>query len=166
MIYTVCGVSGCGKTTVGTMLSKQLGLPFYDGDDFHPEANIQKMSSGQALNDQDRESWLEQLSLMIVEWEEEGGAVLACSALKEYYRQLLIAIPPQNVRWIVLHGTIDLISERMSRRKNHFFKPQLLQSQFEIFETPTYGWHFNIEDTTEDIVQGILEKHRASAHDH
>jgi len=163
MIFIVSGVSGSGKSTVGALLSEKLGLPFYDADDFHPKSNIEKMASGTPLNDKDRVSWLRQLSLEIIEWEGNGGAVLACSALKEFYRQILIPIPPEKITWIILHGPKEVIAERMKKRKDHFFNANLLDSQFEIFEIPNYGWHFNIEDTSEDIVDRIVEKYELCA---
>ena len=89
MIIQVIGVSGCGKTTIARKLSESIGLPYYDADDFHPQANIDKMSNGQPLNDEDRASWLETLSMNLQQWEQEGGAILACSALKEKYRKVL-----------------------------------------------------------------------------
>jgi len=160
MIFIVSGVAGSGKTTVGALVSEKLGLPFYDADDYHPKENIEKMASGLPLNDQDRVTWLRRLSLQIIEWEGNGGAILACSALKEFYRQILVPISPDQITWIILHGPKELIAERMEKRKDHFFNSNLLDSQFEIFEIPNYGWHFNIEDTSENIVERVVEKWR------
>ena len=89
MIIQVIGVSGCGKSTIARKLSESLGIPYYDADDFHPKANIDKMSTGQPLDDADRAPWLAILSNNLQQWEKEGGAILACSALKEKYRQVL-----------------------------------------------------------------------------
>ena len=89
MVYIVMGVSGCGKSTIGESLATAIGLPFYDGDDFHPKANIDKMASGQALDDGDREPWLKELANHIKNWNHKSGAVLACSALKQSYRDIL-----------------------------------------------------------------------------
>lgn len=140
------------------MLSEKLSLPFFDADDFHPMENIEKMRQGQPLNDSDRISWLRAISTRIVDWDEKGGGVLACSALKEYYRQVLVPISSESVQWIVLHGTKEMIKKRISGRKDHFFGKDLIDSQFEIFQIPNYGWHFNIEDSSERIVTRILEK--------
>ena len=159
MIFIISGVAGSGKTTVGKLLSEKLRLSFYDADDYHPKKNIEKMKSGTALNDQDRVSWLRQLSLRIIEWEADGGAVLACSALKEFYRQVLVPIPPEKITWIILHGPKELIEERMKKREDHFFNSKLIDSQFEIFEIPNYGWHFNIEESSEYIVSRVAEKY-------
>lgn len=158
MIFIISGVAGSGKTTVGTLLSEKLELPFFDADDFHPPENIEKMRSGVPLNDGDRVAWLRKLSLKVPSWEKKGGAVLACSALKEFYRQVLIPIESDKVTWIVLHGPKSVLSERLRNRKNHFFNARLLDSQFEIFEIPSYGWHFNIEDSCERIVDRIVQK--------
>ncbi|MBD0331033.1 MAG: gluconokinase [Chitinophagaceae bacterium] len=157
MIYIVMGVSGCGKTTVGKLLSKKLQLPFYDADNFHPEASITKMRSGIPLDDQDRQDWLQTLSSKIIQWENEGGAVLACSALKEKYRSILQSLPPNQISWIFLKGALPLISERLANRRNHFMSASLLQSQFEALEEPAYGIHVPIDDAPEQIVQHILK---------
>ncbi|MEP2651151.1 MAG: gluconokinase, partial [Paraglaciecola sp.] len=100
MILIVCGVSGTGKSTIGSQLAKKLELPFYDGDDFHPESNVQKMQSGTPLNDKDRQPWLASLAKHIASWEIDGGAVLACSALKESYRKILASSANTQVNWI------------------------------------------------------------------
>ena len=159
MVFIICGVAGSGKTTVGTLLSERLALPFYDADDFHSKENIDKMKSGLPLNDEGRTIWLLELSLRIIEWEGSGGAVLACSALKESYRQILVPNTAEKVTWIILYGSQELIKTRITERKQHFFNHKLLDSQFKIFEMPNYGWHFNIEDSGEFIVQKILEKY-------
>ncbi|MDQ3550649.1 MAG: gluconokinase, partial [Bacteroidota bacterium] len=100
MIYIVMGVSGSGKTTIGQLLANALHLPFYDADDFHPVENIQKMAAGTPLTDEDRQQWLETLAGNIKLWSKEGGAVLACSALKEKYRIILQSIPSDSLTWI------------------------------------------------------------------
>ncbi|PQB04389.1 NADP-dependent phosphogluconate dehydrogenase [Aureitalea marina] len=131
----IMGVSGCGKTTVGQLVSRILSIPFFDADDFHPEANKQKMASGTPLNDQDRAPWLEDLSDLLAK--NKGGMVLACSALKEDYRQILSAGITLN--WIILHTEFEVIAERLNIRQDHFFDPSLLQSQFDTLESPDYG---------------------------
>ena len=89
MVYVVMGVSGCGKSTIAKFLAEAMALPFFDGDDFHPQANIDKMASGKSLNDADREPWLQELASQIQLWNQSTGAVLACSALKQSYRDIL-----------------------------------------------------------------------------
>ncbi|GAL86492.1 6-phosphogluconate dehydrogenase [Sporocytophaga myxococcoides] len=154
------GVSGCGKTTIGQLLSSHLNLPFFDGDNFHPEINIKKMSSGIPLTDEDRLPWLTSLSENLTKWELTGGAVLACSALKEYYRQILLSsqIP---VTWVFLDGNMDIIKQRLDSREGHYMPSTLLSSQFGLLERPQYGIHVNISSTPELIVQEILKKLKA-----
>ncbi len=153
-VYIVGGVSGSGKTTVGRLLAQELKLPFYDADDFHPKANVEKMKSGHPLNDGDREPWLEVLSKKIGEWSKEQGAVLGCSALKEPYRKMLSQYA--KPQWIFLYGDFKLIKERMESRKNHYFDASLLQSQFDAYEKSNYGWHYDVVDTPQEIVAHIL----------
>jgi 6-phosphogluconate dehydrogenase len=159
MIFIIMGVSGSGKTTVGIQLASALGLPFYDADDHHPETNVNKMSEGIPLTDSDRQRWLEQLAADMRQWEVGGGAVVACSALKESYRKILQ--PPGSVTpytWIYLEGSPALIKERLAARKGHFMPPVLLDSQFEALEKPNYGLHLNVAQPPEEIVRQIIKK--------
>lgn len=151
------GVSGCGKTTIGQALAKQLGLPYYDADDFHSLSNIDKMKHGIPLNDEDRMPWLTLLADNIKTWEAQGGAVLSCSALKESYRNLL-ASKSNKVTWVYLKGSFELILSRLEHREGHYMKSDLLQSQFETLEEPNYGIHISIENSTEDIISAIISK--------
>ncbi|MEP0367666.1 MAG: gluconokinase [Cyclobacteriaceae bacterium] len=158
MIYIVCGVSGTGKTTIGKTLASQLDVPFYDADDFHSENNIKKMQSGTPLDDSDRINWLKTLSSKILQWERDGGAVLACSALKELYRQLLVPVAETPVRWIVLEGDKEVILERMKARKGHFFDAKMLDSQFEIYERPSYGLILNVSESPDELIGKIFKE--------
>jgi len=151
-VIIVLGVSGCGKTSVGKALGKSLQIPFYDADDFHPKANIEKMRSGTPLNDDDRWPWLDTLSRKLLQWQSEGGAVLACSALKEMYREQLSS--KTKVDWVYLDGDFNTIYERMKQR-NHFMKPELLQSQFDTLEVPSYGKHISVTKTVDQIVKEL-----------
>lgn len=146
------GVSGSGKSTIGKMLAAKYGIPFFDADDYHPLHNIEKMRSGDPLNDDDRQPWLEELSNLI----SVRSCVLACSALKEKYRELL-SQGSQKIRWIHLFGSFDKITERMKSRDHHFMKADMLQSQFDVLEKAEYGMHINIDEKPEYIVKTIID---------
>jgi len=159
MIYVVMGVSGSGKSLIGKKLSKMLGLPFFDGDDFHPDTNVRMMAAGVPLNDENRIPWLNRLAEKIKEWEEEGGAVLACSALKHAYREILAGDGgKEKVRFIYLKGSHDLITGRLSKRDGHFMPPDLLRSQLDALEEPEEAITVEINQSPDRIVQVILEQ--------
>ncbi|MCY2687075.1 NADP-dependent phosphogluconate dehydrogenase [Salinimicrobium sp. TH3] len=162
-VYIVMGVSGVGKTTIGRLLAKQLEIPFFDADDFHPKENVEKMDAGIPLKDVDRREWLENLALKITEWQGESGAVLACSALKEKYREQLKVLPQEDIRWIFLHSDYGVIHKRITGRKGHYFKPELLQSQYETLELPSYGIHIDVDQSPEQIINEIMEKMKEKA---
>ena len=149
------GVSGTGKTTLGERFASEINLPFYDADDFHPTANIEKMRSGVSLNDEDRAPWLDNMARHIVDWDKAGGAVLACSALKESYRQILNRNEGVSLKWIFIEADFDLLKERLSSRKGHFFNPALLKSQFETLEPPAYGIRVSAHDTLEEQLEEL-----------
>lgn len=152
------GVSGSGKTTVGRLLATHLNCPFYDADDFHPPENVAKMASGIPLNDQDRDPWLGRLHELIQQHLEAGeSAVLACSALKESYRDRLRE-GHNHVQFIHLNGNFDLIWQRMTKRKNHYMQPEMLQSQFNVLEPPDSqeAITIKINKPIEEIVQEII----------
>jgi 6-phosphogluconate dehydrogenase len=156
MIVIVFGVSGSGKTTTGQLLAEQLNLPFYDADDFHPPENVAKMSQGFPLRDEDRKPWLEELAGNIKEWATGKGAVLACSALKESYRKQLQV--SDQIQWVYLKGTPEVIQERILKRKNHYMKADLLDSQFGDLQPPQYGITIDIGFAPHLIVKRIMEK--------
>ena len=153
MVYILFGVSGSGKTTIGKLLSKILQKPFFDADDYHTHENILKMENMHALTDKDRESWFIYLNKLIAKWNKEGGAILACSALKEKYRSMLAE--GNNVSFIFLEGDQELISKRIITRKGHFFPIELLQSQYDILEIPTYGIRVKVNQSPEDVCKEI-----------
>ena len=135
MVVIVCGVSGAGKTTVGKLLAKELRWKFYEGDDFHPQANIDKMRAGIALTDADRAPWLQSLRELIERClAENTNAVLACSALKKSYRDLLRV--NDSVKFVFLHGDYARINAQLQKRSGHFMNPELLKSQFDTLEEP------------------------------
>lgn len=156
-IIVIMGVSGSGKTTIGELLSEKLSLPFYDADDYHSEENQDKMENGIPLTDEDRLPWLELLSKKIKKWEKGFGAILACSALKESYRKVLNGAN-KSIIWIYLYGKQDLIKQRIEEREDHFFDVDLLQSQFDTLEIPKYGFHININQKPDTIVQYVINK--------
>jgi len=134
MVLIVMGVTGSGKTTVGTLLAQKLRWQFADADDFHPSANIEKMRSGAPLDDSDRVPWLVALRKAIQNWNESGqNVVLACSALKRSYREELRAGP---VRFVYLKGTHELILGRLRSRHGHFASEAILNGQFADLEEP------------------------------
>jgi gluconokinase len=136
MIVVVMGVSGCGKSTVARALADARGWRFFDADDYHPAANVEKMSRGIPLDDRDRQPWLEALRDLLAAQDAAGhSAVLACSALKAAYRATL-ASRVRAIRWVHLAGTYDEVRQLMSRRQGHFMKPGMLQSQFDALEAP------------------------------
>ena len=156
MIVIVYGVTGCGKTTIGEELAKMLELPFYDGDQFHPKSNKKKMNAGIPLTDEDRIPWLEIIANHLLDWNKKGGAVLACSALNEKYRKILMVT--SNIQWILLDGSKDLIQSRLRKRVGHFMNPALLDSQLATLEKPLYGWRISVNKKPEKIVAEILNK--------
>ena len=138
MIVVLMGVSGAGKTTIGTLLAQREGAVFADADDYHPQANKDKMAAGQALNDDDRQPWLETLNGVMRGWYDSGkGGVLACSALKEKYRATLASgMPAGAVSFVLLDGSRELIQERLSQRHHEYMNPKLLDSQLATLEKP------------------------------
>jgi gluconokinase len=135
VIVIVFGVSGAGKTTIGKLLVEELGWQFYEADDFHPRANIEKMRSGLPLTDEDRWPWLERLREQIMRsLAAKENAVLACSALKRVYREHLRV--SGDVKFVFLRGDYALIERQLRRRRGHFMNPALLQSQFADLEEP------------------------------
>jgi len=135
MIIVIMGTTGSGKTTVGTLLAQRTGWEFADGDNFHPRANIEKMSRGIPLDDADRAPWLAILHENIAAWLAAGqNAVLACSALKQSYRDRLLVSP--EVKLVYLKGAYELFATRIHARKGHFAKEDILTGQFRDLEEP------------------------------
>jgi gluconokinase len=154
MIVIVMGTTGSGKTTIGTLLAKRMGWEFVDADDFHPPLNVEKMKHGIPLTDADREPWLKALHDRIVAWTaEKRSVVLACSALKQSYRDRLRA--SSDVKFVYLKGSYQLFSERVLARRGHFAKQDLLASQFATLEEPTDAITVDAGPPPEQIVSEV-----------
>ena len=157
----VMGVSSSGKSSIGKALADRLGWRFADGDDFHPKANVEKQRAGQALTDEDRWPWLQSIADEIDRATAEGGRlVVACSALKHVYRDILIH-GRRDIRIVYLDGSRELIGERMAARKNHFMPPSLLDSQFKTLEVPGVDERpitVSIDDDVDGIVDAITKQ--------
>ena len=145
------GVTGCGKTTIGQLLSKKMEWSYHDADDFHPPDNVRKMAVGEALTDEDRWPWLEILAGKIHEHiHNKQPMVMACSALKQSYRRVL-HVDSACVHFVYLKGDYDTILRRMHMRQSHFMKASLLKSQFEALEEPSRATVVNIEASPSEI---------------
>jgi gluconokinase len=157
----VMGVAGSGKTTVGEKLAEQLGWAYEDGDRFHPKANVEKMSAGQPLTDEDRWPWLQAIADEIDRVCSQGGhVVISCSALKRAYRDVLVH-GRDDVRIVYLDGMQHLIARRLGARKGHFMPPTLLESQFKTLEPPGPEENpvtVSIDASVEGIVDDIVSK--------
>src|SRR5271154_564389 len=139
MIVVLMGVSGSGKTTIGTLLAERVGAVFADGDDYHPLANKQKMAAGHPLDDEDRQPWLEVLNRLLLQWFAEGkSGVLACSALKASYRATLQAgMPKGALSFVLLEASKEMLAARLAERKHEFMSAKLLDSQLATLEMPS-----------------------------
>jgi gluconokinase len=160
----VMGVSGSGKSTIGGQLAARLGWAYEDGDRFHPASNVAKMSAGQPLTDEDRWPWLKAIADEIDRLCAAGGrAVVACSALRRVYRDILVH-GRNDILIVYLEGTQQLIADRLGRRKDHFMPPGLLASQFKTLEPPTGDEHpltVSIDAPVETIVDDIVGQLRS-----
>jgi len=152
MIAVVMGVSGAGKTAVGEALARELGWRFIDADDYHPEANIAKMAAGEPLEDDDRWPWLDRLNAVM---KEEKQAVVACSALKERYRQRL-ARGIEQIEWVWLKGDFELIHSRLLKRRHRYMPASLLESQFAALEPPAHAIAVEVSADLSACVSEIL----------
>lgn len=155
MVIVVMGVSGSGKTTVGRLLAQELAWPFADADEFHPPANIAKMTAGHPLTDVDRAPWLAAIRAHIDAWLAQGKCgVVTCSALKESYRQQL-AGGREAVKLVYLHGSRTLLLQRMEHRTDHFMKAAMLDSQLAALEPPRNALTLEITAAPAELVREI-----------
>ena len=164
LVLVVMGVSGSGKTTIGTLLAGRLGWPYAEADAFHSGANVAKMTAGHPLSDEDRWPWLRSIAAWIDERIGKGeNGVVSCSALKRSYRDLLRR---PEARLVYLQGNKELIARRIATRKEHYFRPQMLDSQFAALEEPTADedvTSVGIAGEPDEIVELIIAATRVGA---
>lgn len=158
MIVVLMGVTASGKTTIGKLLAAKAGWQFAEGDDYHSQANRDKMHRGVPLDDQDRAPWLASLHELLLGWGRSGmNGILACSALKQKYREELAReIPPENLRFAFLDVPRDELERRLANRKGHYMNPSLLQSQLDTLEVPKDALRLDGTQAAEAIVEAIL----------
>ena len=165
MIVVLMGVTGSGKSTIGTLLAERAGVVFADADDYHSAANKAKMAAGHPLDDDDRQPWLETLNGLMRGWFDAGllgkskGGVLACSALKARYRETLGAgMPNGTLHFVLLEGSPELIAERLAARKHEYMNPNLLASQLKTLEQPRDDEAFRVlnDRSPGEVVDEIL----------
>jgi gluconokinase len=159
--HVVMGVAGAGKSAVGSALADALGAAFVEGDAYHPASNVQRMAAGIPLTDADRLPWLQALAARLRDADETGaGLVMACSALKRSYRDVLRA-GGTNVTFIYLHGDRELLAARLAQRQEHFMPASLLESQLAALEPPAPdegAWAYNVRFAPNEIVAAVLER--------
>jgi gluconokinase len=157
MIVLVMGTTGSGKTTVGTLLAHRLGWKFSDGDSFHSSANIEEMKHGIPLTDEDRAPWLEAFHTQMLNWKSQGrNAVMACSALKQSYRDHLMT--GTDAKLVYLCGSYDLFLQRLHSRTGHFADERLLASQFATLEEPSDGLTIDATQSPQEMVDEICAR--------
>jgi gluconokinase len=162
MILVLMGVSGVGKTTIGKLLAAQTGWRFEDADDYHPEGNRRKMATGIPLTDADREPWLTAVHERVLQYRQRHENVtLACSALKQQYREALAGGFARNeIHFVYLHAPAALIEERMKLRHHPYMNPELLDSQVAALEVPSDAWSISVTGSPQEAVSEILVRLR------
>lgn len=161
-LYVIMGVSGAGKTLIGAQLARALDVAFVEGDDLHPAANVERMTAGIPLTDENRHGWLIAIAARLRDAKRAGvGLVVACSALKRRYRELLRSVGAGDVRFVYLKGDRALLAERMAQRPGHFMPPALLDSQLATLEEPVSAeraWVCDIRETPDAIVADLVKR--------
>jgi|SRR5690606_11219939 len=159
VILIIMGVSGSGKSTIGKLLSTTLDIEFYDGDDFHPKENIEKMSAGHPLNDHDRAGWLMAIhDFSLEQIQQQQSCIIACSALKQAYRDILFKDLEDHLKFVYLKGDFQTIQTRLAMRKSHFMPTALLKSQFDTLEPPLNAITADLKLSPDEIVAQIVKK--------
>jgi gluconokinase len=161
-LYVIMGVSGSGKSLIGAMLARELGLEFVEGDDLHPPDNVKRMAAGIPLTDDNRRGWLNRIADRLGDAKRAGiGLVVSCSALKRIYRDLLRSVGSADVRFVYLAGSHELLVTRLATRRGHFMPPSLLESQMAILEEPSpdeHAWVCDIRETPDAIVADLVRR--------
>ncbi|HVE77420.1 MAG TPA: gluconokinase [Gemmatimonadaceae bacterium] len=160
-LYVVMGVAGSGKTTIGSALARRLGVDFVDGDEYHPTENVERMSRGIPLTDDDRAAWLRALAMRLRQAKDAGaGLVMACSALKRSYRDVLRG-GAHDLQLVFLRGPRPLVAERLTTRSGHFMPPSLLDSQLATLQEPEpdeHAWVCDVRKSPDDLVAGLVAR--------
>lgn len=161
-LYVIMGVSGAGKSLIGAMLARELELEFVEGDDLHPPDNVKRMAAGIPLTDENRRGWLTRIAVRLRDAKRAGlGLVVACSALKRMYRDLLRSAGTGDVRFVYLAGSRELLAERLANRRGHFMPLSLLESQLAILEEPApdeHAWVCDIRQAPDAIVADLVQR--------
>lgn len=159
MILILMGVTGSGKTTIGTLLASETGWEYAEGDDYHSPENVAKMHAGIPLTDEDRAPWLSALHQVLLGWYNSGkSGIMACSALKQSYRDTLRdSIPPADLRFVLLEAPEPVLQDRLAHRTGHYMNPILLQSQIDTLEIPSDALRVSVVQQPADAVHQILD---------
>ena len=163
-VFVLMGVSGSGKSTVGRRVADELALTFIEGDDFHPPRNIEKMSAGTPLTDEDRAPWIDVLSAGINTRQPRRDAIVACSALTQFVRDRLRAGVKEPVQFILLSGDAPVIQQRLSQRRQHYMKPGMLGSQLAALQWPADASVVDVSRSLDEVIADVGNRIRSVRH--